>query len=120
MSEEKKVPNAHCPTPSGSAEFWRGPKGKNFGIKSVPNWGNPWWAPPRSLHGLCAATCNGLSAGPRPDLQLRYCAFKPPPFSGQGPLCRGLCDWMKGQRFLTNVVGVDDPGADVHIGQRVH
>ena len=57
---------------------------------------------------------------PRHDLQLQYCAFKLPPFfRGKAPYAVAYVDLDEGPRFLTNVVGVDDPGADVHIGQRV-
>ena len=42
-----------------------------------------------------------------------------PFFRGQVPYAVALVDLDEGPRFLTNVVGVADPLADVHIGQRV-
>ena len=48
-------------------------------------------------------------------MRLSYHPF----FRGKAPYAVAYVDLDEGPRFLTNVVGVDDPGADVHIGQRV-
>ena len=76
-------------------------------------------ASPRSLHRLCDGDLQWhVSAGQGTIYSYAYCAFKLPPFRSYAHAV-AYVDLDEGPRFLTNVVGVDDPGADVHIGQRV-
>ena len=123
MSEEQKIPTRPLPklTELDTAEFWRGTKNKEFRYQQCANCGTIVWHP--------RAHCTGCVDG---DLQwhtsaglgkiysfsvvrLSYHPF----FRGEAPYAVAYVDLDEGPRFLTNVVGVDDPAADVHIGQRV-
>jgi len=123
MSEEKKVPTRPLPklTELDTAEFWRGTKDKEFRYQKCANCGTVVWHP--------RAHCTGCVDG---DLQWHVSAGQGtiysysivrlsyhPFFRGKAPYAVAYVDLDEGPRFLTNVVGVDDSRADVHIGQRV-
>ena len=123
MSEEKKIPTRPLPklTELDTAEFWRATKNKEFRDQQCANCGTIVWHP--------RAHCTGCVDG---DLQWKTSAGQGtvysysivrlsyhPFFRGKAPYAVAYVDLDEGPRFLTNVVGVDDPGADVHIGQRV-
>ena len=123
MSEEKKVPTRPLPklTELDTAEFWRGTKDKEFRYQKCANCGTVVWHP--------RAHCTGCVDG---DLQWHVSAGQGtiysysivrlsyhPFFRGKAPYAVAYVDLDEGPRFHTNVVGVDDPGADVHIGQHV-
>jgi len=123
MAQDKSKPGRPLPGlhELDTAPFWRATKNKEFRYQQCAGCGTVVWHP--------RAHCTGCVDG---DLQwlvsdgigtiYSYSVVRQsyhPFFRGQVPYAVALVDLDEGPRFLTNVVGVDDPLADVHIGQRV-
>ena len=122
MAENKPItrplPRADEPD---TAPFWAGTKVKEFRYQACRNCGTVVWHP--------RAHCTGCLDG---DLEWRVSQGQGavysfsvvrqsyhPFFRGQVPYAVAYVDLDEGPRFLTNVVGVDDPLTDVEVGMRV-
>ena len=121
--EQKKTPTRPLPklTEMDTAPFWLATKGKEFRYQQCNNCDTVVWHP--------RAHCTGCVDG---DLQWKTSAGHGtvysfsvvrqsyhPFFRTQVPYAVAYVDLDEGPRFLTNVVGVDDPLTQVEIGQRV-
>ena len=104
-----------------TAPFWNGTREQEFRYQQCSNCGTVVWHP--------RAHCTGCVQG---DLQWHVSAGKGtvysysvvrqsyhPFFRNLVPYAVAYIDLAEGLRFLTNVVGVDDPQTEVHIGQSV-
>jgi uncharacterized OB-fold protein len=104
-----------------TAPFWQGTREKEFRYQQCSQCGTVVWHP--------RAHCTGCVQG---DLQWHVSAGKGtvysfsvvrqsyhPFFRNLVPYAVAYIDLAEGPRFLTNVIGVDDPLTDVHIGQAV-
>ena len=104
-----------------TAPFWNGTREQEFRYQQCSNCGTVVWHP--------RAHCTGCVQG---DLQWHVSAGKGtvysysvvrqsyhPFFRNLVPYAVAYIDLAEGLRFLTNVVGVDDPLTEVHIGQSV-
>ncbi len=102
-------------------EFWQATANREFRYQQCANCGTVVWHP--------RAHCTGCTNG---DLQWQTASglgnvysfsvvrqSYHPFFRNLVPYVVAYVDLDEGPRFLTNVVGVADPGEDVHIGQRV-
>ena len=104
-----------------TAPFWQGTAQEEFRYQQCSRCGTVVWHPRRH--------CTGCVDG---DLQWQVAAGQGtvysfsvvrqsyhPFFRHLVPYAVAYIDLDEGPRFLTNVVGVADPGTQVHIGQRV-
>lgn len=123
QTEEKKVPRRPLPklTEMDTAPFWQATKSGEFRYQQCANCDTIVWHP--------RAHCTGCVNG---DLQWKASKGEGtiytfsvvrqsyhPFFRTQVPYAVAYVDLDEGPRFLTNVVGVDDPLTQVEIGQRV-
>ena len=101
--------------------FWQGTRQHEFRYQQCANCGTIAWHPRR--------VCNGCT-----DSQLEWHVSKGegeiysfsvvrqsyhPFFRNMVPYAVAWVDLDEGPRFLTNVVGVEDPSVDIRVGQRV-
>lgn len=122
MAGEKQAPTRPLPRVDefDTAPFWAGTKEQEFRYQRCNNCGTVVWHP--------RAHCTGCVDG---DLEWKVSAGQGtvysysvvrqsyhPFFRGQVPYVVALVDLDEGPRFLTNVVGIEDP-SEVVIGQRV-
>jgi len=120
---EKKIPTRPLPKLSemDTAPFWRATKEGEFRYQQCANCNTIVWHP--------RAHCTGCVDG---DLQWQVSKGEGtiytfsvvrqsyhPFFRTQVPYAVAYVDLDEGPRFLTNVVGIDDPLTQVAIGQRV-
>ena len=104
-----------------TAPFWAGTAEGEFRYQQCSNCGTVVWHP--------RSHCTGCVDG---DLQWKVSAGKGtlysfsvvrqsyhPFFRNQVPYVVALVDLDEGPRFLTNLIGLEDPLNDVEIGQRV-
>ena len=123
MSEEKKAPTRPLPrlTELDTAEFWRATKGKEFRYQQCKNCQSIVWHPRAHCTGCVESNLQWQTSAGQGVIytysivRLSYHPF----FRGMAPYAVAYVDLDEGPRFLTNVVGVEDPGTEVHIGQRV-
>ena len=123
MSEEKKAPTRPLPrlTELDTAEFWRATKGKEFRYQQCSNCQTIVWHPRAHCTGCVESNLQWQTSAGQGVIytysivRLSYHPF----FRGMAPYAVAYVDLDEGPRFLTNVVGVEDPSTEVHIGQRV-
>ena len=104
-----------------TAEFWAGTKAGEFRYQQCGSCGTVIWHP----RSHCTGCLDGELQWHRSEgagTVYSYSVVRQsyhPFFRGQVPYAVALIDLDEGPRFLTNIVGVDDPLADVEVGMRV-
>ncbi len=104
-----------------TAEFWAATRAQEFRFQVCQDCGTFVWHP----RAHCPGCVNGTLAwhvstglGTIYSFSIVRQSYHPF-FRNQVPYVVALIDLDEGPRFLTNVTNIDDPEADVSIGQRV-
>lgn len=108
-------------TESDTAPFWSATKQQEFRYQKCARCGTVVWHPRAHCTGCVDGELHWhVSAGLGTIYSFSIVRQSYHPFfRSQVPYAVALVDLDEGPRFLTNVVGIDDPTADVQIGQRV-
>ncbi len=124
MADKDKKP-ATRPLPRTSeldtAPFWKGTKDKEFRYQQCANCGTVVWHPRKHCTGCVDGDLQWHTSSGNGTVysfsvvRQSYHPF----FRNKVPYAVAYVDLDEGPRFLTNVVGVDDPLTDVSIGQKV-
>lgn len=122
MSEEK-TPRRPLPrsTELDTAAFWAATKNKEFRYQQCANCGTVVWHP----RAHCTGCVDGqlewkVSSGRGTIYSYSVVRQSYHPFFRQlVPYAVAYVDLEEGPRFLTNVVGIEDPLTDIEVGQPV-
>lgn len=104
-----------------TADFWRATQGKQFNYQQCASCGTVVWHPRAHCTGCLQGKLEWQTSAGMGEvysfsiIRQSYHPF----FRGQVPYVVAYVDLDEGPRFLTNVVNIDNPDTDVHIGQRV-
>ena len=104
-----------------TAAFWRRTQAHQFAYQQCQDCGALQWHP----RAHCSTCVGGQLAWQVSTGRGTIYSFSVvrqsyhPFFRNLVPYAVAYVDLDEGPRFLTNVVGVDDPGVDVQVGQRV-
>jgi len=104
-----------------TAAFWRGTQTQEFRYQQCTNCDTVVWFPRRHCTGCLEVQLEWrVSAGQGSIYSFSIIRQSYHPFfRTQVPYVVAYVDLDEGPRFLTNVVGVDDPDTQVSIGMRV-
>ena len=104
-----------------TVEFWRGTKAGEFRYQQCDNCATIIWYPRGHCTG-CTDSALQWQVSKGHGTVYSFSIVRQsyhPFFRNQVPYAVVLIDLDEGPRFLTNMVGISDPGADISIGQRV-
>jgi uncharacterized OB-fold protein len=104
-----------------TADFWRATKQKRFDYQQCVNCGTVVWHPRAHCTGCVQGELEWKTSAGLGEIY-SYSVIRQsyhPFFRNQVPYVVAYVDLDEGPRLLTNLVNIEDPDRDVHIGQRV-
>ena len=123
MAEPKKP--ATRPLPSldelDTAPFWRGTREQQFKYQQCAACGSVVWHPRAHCTGCLHGQLQWQASAGVGEIY-SYSVIRQsyhPFFRNQVPYVVAYVDLDEGPRFLTNMIGIENPDEDVHVGQRV-